>query len=93
MESYIVKIVSKTRSHPGVSVGASPRGSLAIMKLARALAASGGRSFVLPDDIKEAAPPSLLHRMVLAPDLWMRVDAAADVVNTILSTIPVPAVQ
>ena len=90
LERYIVSIVSKTRSNTGVSVGASPRGSLSIMKLSRAVAAASGRGFVIPDDIKRTAGPALRHRLVLAPDLWMRVDAASEIIDSILNTIPVP---
>jgi MoxR-like ATPase len=93
LERYIVSIVSKTRVNTGVSVGASPRGSLAIMKIARALAASSGRGFVIPDDIKQVAGPALRHRLVLAPDLWMRVDAAGEVIDSILNSVPVPVIS
>jgi len=93
LERYIVSIVSKTRANVGVSVGASPRGSLAIMKIARAIAAAGGRGFVIPDDIKQVAGPALRHRLVLAPDLWMRTGAASEVIDSILSTVPVPAIS
>ena len=92
LQRYIVSIVSKTRSNTGVNVGASPRGSLAIMKLSRAVAAASGRGFVIPDDIKLVAGPALRHRLVLAPDLWMRVNAASEVIESILSTVPVPVV-
>ena len=92
LERYIVAIVGKTRGNTNVSVGASPRGSLAIMKLSRAVAAASGRAFVIPDDVKQTASPALRHRLVLAPDLWMRVDAAEEVINSILNTVPVPMV-
>lgn len=93
LERYIVSVVGKTRGHTNVSVGASPRGSLAIMKLARAVAAASGRGFVIPDDVKQTAVPALRHRLVLAPDLWMRADAAEDVIESILNTVPVPVVS
>lgn len=92
LQRYIVRVAAKTRSSTSVSVGASPRGSLAVMKLSRALAAANGRAFVIPDDIKASAGPALRHRLVLAPDLWMRASAADDVVESILTTIPVPVV-
>jgi len=93
LERYIVSLVARTRSNTSVSVGASPRGSLAIMKLARSLAAANGRGFVVPDDIKRGAGPALRHRLVLAPDLWMRVDAAGEVVESILNAVPVPVIS
>ncbi len=93
LERYIVDIVGRTRGHTNVSVGASPRGSLAIMKLARAIAAASGRGFVIPDDVKQTAVPALRHRLVLAPDLWMRADAAEEVIESILNLVPVPVVE
>ena len=92
IDRYIVQLVSKTREHQGVDVGASPRGSLSIMKLARALAGASGRSFVIPDDVKRAAGPALRHRIALSPDLWMRNRAADEVIETILQSVPVPVV-
>jgi MoxR-like ATPase len=92
LERYIVQIVTSTRNHSGVSVGASPRASLAIMKLSRALAAMAGRSFVVPDDVKASTTPALAHRLVLAPDLWMRDKAAEEVVEAVVRAVPVPVV-
>jgi len=93
LERYIVRLVAKTRESTGISVGASPRGSLAIMKLARSLAAMTGRGFVIPDDVKETAIPALRHRVVLAPDYWMRESAAEEIIDTIIRTVPVPAIE
>jgi MoxR-like ATPase len=93
LERYVVRIVAATRDHSGVSVGASPRASLAIMKLSRAVAAMAGRGFVVPDDVKTCAAPALRHRLVLAPDLWMRNAAADEVVESIIRSIPVPVVS
>ncbi len=69
---YAVELVRATRTTPTIAVGASPRGTLAVVKLARARAAIAGRSFVLPDDVKAVAPPALAHRVLLPPDLWAR---------------------
>ena len=69
---YAVAIVRATRSLPNVSVGSSPRGTLAIVKLARARAAMDARDFVLPDDVKAVAPAALSHRIMLAPEMWVR---------------------
>jgi MoxR-like ATPase len=87
-----VRIVGRTREHTSVSVGASPRGSLAIMKTARALAAMAGRGFIIPDDVKESAGAALRHRIVLSPELWMREQAAEDLVDSIVAGVPVPVV-
>jgi len=93
IERYIVDLVGRTRSDSRVTVGASPRGSLALLKLARTQAAVEGRSFVLPDDVKRFAIPALAHRLVLEPDLWMVQDAADDVVKACLNGIAVPVID
>ena len=92
IETYIVSIVTKTRSHQNILVGASPRGSLALVKLARARAAIEGRDFVLPDDIKALAVPALAHRLILSPELWSKRISDTDVVESVLQTVPVPKV-
>ena len=92
IEKYIVSIVGKTRSDNDVYVGASPRGSLALLKLARAQAAMASRDFVLPDDVKAFAEPALAHRLILNPDLWSKRITEADVINKILRLVPVPKV-
>ena len=92
IEDYIVSIVSRTRIHNNVYVGASPRGSLALIKLARAKAVIEGRDFVLPDDIKDLAIPALAHRLILSPDLWAKRITAADIVSGILAMVPVPKI-
>ena len=68
---YVVDVVAATRTDGSVQVGASPRGSLAILKLARGRALLGGRDFVTPDDIKSVAVPALAHRLMLRPELWV----------------------
>ena len=93
IERYIVDLVGRTRSDSRVAVGASPRGSLALLKLGRAQAALDGRSFVLPDDVKAYAIPALAHRLVLEPDLWMVQNAANDVINACLNGIAVPVID
>lgn len=90
LEKYIVKIVQGTRNHSQVTIGASPRGSLALLKLTRAWAAQQGRSFVIPDDIKKFAVEALAHRLLLIPQLWSQKYADQDVVKTVLQTVPVP---
>jgi MoxR-like ATPase len=93
IESYIVSIVAKTRTDSNVYVGASPRGSLALLKLARAHAAIQGRDYVLPDDIKAFAVPALAPRLILSPELWSKRITATDVVENILRLVPVPKVN
>jgi MoxR-like ATPase len=88
---YVVAIIRATRSHPQIQVGSSPRGSLALVQLARAQAILHGRDYVLPDDIKNIAGPALAHRITLRPELWVRQVKADDVVAGLLGTVPVPA--
>jgi MoxR-like ATPase len=93
IERYIVALVRQTRGHTSIYVGASPRGSLALIKLARAKAAIDGRDFVLPDDVKSLAVPALAHRLILSPDLWARRTSPIDVLEGIVRTTPVPKVS
>lgn len=90
LEEYIVRIVHETRKDRRVAVGASPRASLAFLKLARAHAALSGRNFVLPDDIKRYAAPVLTHRIILLPEYWMARDIVGEVINDVLRKVPVP---
>ncbi|MFF5230163.1 AAA family ATPase [Dactylosporangium sp. NPDC000521] len=88
---YIVTLTAATRSHPQVLVGASPRGSLALLLLARAAAALSGRDYVIPEDVKAVAVPALAHRITLLPEMWLkRIDPRA-VVGEVLAQTPAPA--
>ncbi len=87
---YVVDIVETTRSSPMTEVGASPRGSLALLKAGRAAAAMAGRSHVLPDDIKAVAIPTLSHRLILQPDQWIRGVKNEQVVQQIVESVPAP---
>jgi MoxR-like ATPase len=87
---YCVDVVAATRASQSTAVGASPRGSLALLKLARCKAALAGRDFVLPDDVKAVAVPALAHRLVLRPELWVQRISAEDVIRDILSSVPTP---
>ena len=90
VRAYVVDIVRATREHPDIYLGASPRGSLALFKTARAWAALEGRDFVTPDDIKALAGPVLAHRLIASPSARIRgVDASA-IVTEILGTTAVP---
>lgn len=93
IEAYIVALVTKTRTDNNVYVGASPRGSLALLKLARANAALSGRDYVLPDDVKTFAVPALAHRLILSPELWSKRITPVDVVGNVLRQVPVPKVD
>ena len=93
VERYIVEIVRRSRTHQDVEVGASPRGSLAMMKLAKAKAWLGGRGYVIPDDVKAVAVPALSHRLILKPEQWLRGEKTAAIVEEILREIPVPKVD
>ncbi len=93
VERYIVDLVNATRHDRQVAVGASPRGSLALLTLSRAWSAIRGRDYVLPDDVKLFAGPALGHRLILEPDLWMRRHAAEDVLAAIMQRVPVPVIE
>ncbi len=90
LRDYIVEIVTATRNHPGVALGASPRGSISLSQASRALALLHGREYVLPDDVKTLAVPVLAHRLILRPEARMRKTTPENVVAEILSAIPVP---
>jgi MoxR-like ATPase len=87
---YMVALATATRASSEVEVGASPRGSLALLRLSRARAALEGRDFVVPDDVKAVAVPALAHRLVLRPELWVRRVDAGDVVARVLGEVPAP---
>ena len=87
---YVTDIVQATRVQRQVEVGASPRGSLAIFKLARARAVFHGRDYVIPDDVKEVAAPALVHRMIMKAESWVKGVDPRQMVDEILKTIPVP---
>lgn len=89
---YIVDLVQSTRRDPRVAVGSSPRGSLGLFKLSRALAVLSGRDYVVPDDVKRAAIPVLGHRIILKPEARIRGVNAEEVVGELLMTVQVPAV-
>jgi len=88
---YMVDLVAATRSASGVQVGASPRGSLALLKLSRCRAAIDGRTYVTPDDVKSVAVPALAHRLSLRPELWVQRLRPDDIVLDLLNRVPAPA--
>jgi len=90
---YLIDIVRETRSHAQVEVGASPRGSIALLKLARANAAFEGRDYVIPDDVKMIAVEALSHRIIPKTESWVRGFDSRTIVEEILSKISVPRVE
>ena len=93
LEGYIVALAQATRADSRVALGASPRGTLALLKLARAEAALRGREFVLPDDVKTMAVPALAHRLVLRPELWVARITPTQVVESLLRQVPAPVTE
>jgi MoxR-like ATPase len=91
LKRYIVDLSEATRDHPDVYLGASPRASLFLLRAARALAASRGRDYVVPDDIKDLAVPVLAHRILLSPEAQMRGHGSEEVLEGLLGRVPIPA--
>ncbi|HET7043823.1 MAG TPA: MoxR family ATPase, partial [Gaiellaceae bacterium] len=87
---YIARLVRATRENPRVQVGASPRGGLALLKLARGRAILDGRGYVTPEDVKAVAVPALAHRLTLAPELWLQQLRGDEVVGECLEQVPTP---
>lgn len=87
---YAIDLVRATREHPDTLVGASPRGSMALLLCARAMALIGGRDFVVPEDIKRLAIPALAHRIVIRPELWLGDIGPESVIRTVLGSVEVP---
>ncbi|OGO39565.1 MAG: magnesium chelatase [Chloroflexi bacterium RBG_16_56_8] len=92
LENYIAALVHATRQDRRVAVGASPRGSLAFLKMARAYAALAVRDYILPDDIKRFATPVLHHRLLLQPEYWMSRQVTDEVIRDVLEKTPVPVI-
>ena len=90
IEDYIVSIVQSTRGHPSVKVGVSPRGTIAIFKLAKAHAAFMGRDFVIPDDIKEVVIAAIAHRLVLKPEVRIKGEKPEKIIAGLVNNVPVP---
>ena len=87
---YCVALVRATREHPHVLIGSSPRGSLALLLTARAIAAIEGRDYVTPEDVKRVAAPALAHRITIKPELWMSAASGASVVTDVLNSVAAP---
>ncbi len=93
LEGYIAAIIHETRKDRRVAVGASPRGSLAFLKISRAYAAMQGRDYILPDDIKRFGTAILSHRIILQPEYWMASKVTDDVIRDVFAKVPVPVVK
>ena len=93
VQAFCVDLVAATRASQNSAVGASPRGSLALLKLARSKAALVGRDYVVPDDVKAVAVPALAHRLVLRPELWVQRITGEDVVREVLHRVPAPPAE
>jgi MoxR-like ATPase len=93
VKRYIVEIITQTRRHPDIYLGASPRGSLALYRTGQARSAMQGRDYVLPDDIKALATPTLAHRLIISPSARLRDVTGETVMREILSTVPVPGAR
>ena len=88
LQEYIVQLVTATRSHPDLALGASPRASLALYKTSQAMAAMNGRDHVLPDDIKYLAPYTLAHRLIVKPEAELRNRTSQAVLDDIIANTP-----
>ena len=87
---YVVSLATSSRQHPQVAVGASPRAELDLVQLARARALLLGRDYVIPEDVKALAVPTMAHRISLRPEMWVRRVQGSDVVEELLRRLPVP---
>lgn len=90
ISQYCVAVAQATRSHPHVLIGSSPRGSLALLLVARAAAVIAGRDYVTPEDVKAVAVPAVAHRITIKPELWMSAATGATVVADVLASVPTP---
>jgi MoxR-like ATPase len=90
VQAYMASIVRATREDPALTLGGSPRASVALFRAARAAALVAGRDFVTPDDVKAYAAPVLRHRLILSPELEVEGRSTDDVVQSVLSRVPVP---
>jgi MoxR-like ATPase len=90
LEQYIVSIATATRTMSELRLGVSPRGSLALLRAARACAAAAGRAFVIPEDVKDLAPVVLAHRVILQPDAELQGRTGTELITRAVQAVPVP---
>jgi MoxR-like ATPase len=88
LQEYIVTLAEATRNHPDLSLGVSPRGTLALLKAAQAFAAIHGRDYVLPEDVKTLVPLTLAHRLILRPEAELRGQTAHTILEDVLERTP-----
>ena len=92
LKNYLLDLAATTRSHHGLRLGLSPRAILSMQRVSRALAAASGRSFVIPDDVKALARPVLAHRIMLTPESQLSGTSAAQIIDEVMASVPVPRV-
>lgn len=90
LRAYVAQLVAATRTHPLLTLGASPRGSIALLRASQGCALLSGRDYVLPEDVKFMAVPVLAHRLVLSPEARMKGQTADGILSSLLSSVPVP---
>jgi MoxR-like ATPase len=90
IETYILAVVRATRNNPALSLGASPRGSLALARTAQVLAAVRGRTFVIPDDVQLLIVPALAHRLILSSHARLHGKDVSAVLQSVIEQVPVP---
>lgn len=90
IKQYIVALVTATRTHPDVYLGVSPRGALALFRTSQALAALNGRDYIIPDDVKAMAEPTLSHRMIVGPSARIKEISSRSIVQQVVSSTPIP---
>ena len=93
IKQYIIELCTATRNHPDVYLGVSPRGSLALYHTSQAMAAIRGRDYIIPDDVKYLAEATLAHRLIISPAARIKNVDPREVIEDILSSIPVPGVR
>ncbi len=93
VQDYMVKIIARTRQHDAISLGASPRGGIALLRACRSRAYLEGRDFVLPDDVQKMAGPVLLHRLVLRPEAVLEDTTGQRLLRELIRAVPVPAIR
>jgi MoxR-like ATPase len=87
---YIVDIIEESRKHPSVRLGGSPRAAISLLQISRSLALLHGRDYIIPDDVKKAAKPVLVHRIILKPEAEIEGETSSQVIDEILRKVPVP---
>ena len=92
LKGYLLDIAAGTRTHHGLRLGLSPRAILSMQRIARALAAASGRSFVIPDDVKALARPVLAHRVMLSPESQLAGMSAEQIIDDVVASISVPSI-